>query len=1326
MSVWFEGANFTRGRPDSPLPNDRRNRMAASSGTADSAFQIAPLGCKSPVIVVQSAAKERIRAIAPRIPCEALEQGNGDEPLNRQGRRCIAPTAWLLGLLLLAAGPGHGASLDIDGDGAVSPATDGQLILRHLFGFSGQTLIAAAVGPDAVRDTAAIEGHLGALGLALDVDGDGKADALTDGVLILRYLLGRTGADLVGGAVSSQATRAAEAIADRIDALSTPPGEAPASVELVQANSLTANSIQLDWLPTFDNDTPGSGITYVLHASETDNFIPEASTARTEVVNNATGVIQAVKPATQYYVKVEARDSFGHASWSNQLNVLTAAADPQDTAAPRQVLDEVTAPVQTVEPDRVDYQLGAGASAPQVGDILVSGEGNGFLRRAAAVSQVGDQVSIDTEPAALNELYDNLSVSTDVKLIDLPETAGPQARAVGRGVIFQRSGDTKRAVWPDTGLTLIEQRPAEPVARAAQPAPASCDGVSGERVSNWDRPLKVTYPQNACVEPDGTLEIPIDVEIELGLGDRYQITQLFFEKLTHPKVTADQGNYGAIWSPSLGDTDIRGTGLLRWTPQERHVDDQGRPYTAHFVALAKERAEYCRGVLDFCGERKIEFEVDIYVAWGTLSEPGEQSFTSADAGIEISGTAKVDFQPRIRTDADITGGRLRSGQVLIEGPISFTTEVNLRATASGQHQSSKQLIDKRFVKVFYAGSVPIVITGRFQLGVQFRAEADAALDITQTLTTGYDIQTGLEYRDGGWHLIKEAEPWQRYKLSGEADTHAYVELRFVPDLELTFYDVATGRLIVEPYLFAEAALEGHFLYQVQADGSGVTDGGDADYRFTKLEFGAGVDGKFRAGLEAFDRSIVGYPSRDQNDFLEFALLNRTPIIGLPALTPRITADTSAGDCTAVGLTADIANVANPFQGLFGGPDSWNPFANDSAAWEVVLPAGTERIASAAGSRDAWFSAAAAGQYRLRFSGHSGLGSYVRQYEEITLDYDPAAQDCSAFGTLRVDPPGGAWTSSPQSISISGADVETIYYTAVDTYDGTTPADPPAPTPATNDGMVTGPNATMQLRGSEDQLRRTKLSLIGCTAGQCGPVTGPYEYRIDLRPGGQPGPTMPLNDTGITTCANASQNGLPCPVAGFPEQDAQSGRDVTHSDDSDGHAGFSFTKLDANGNPLAASAANWSCVHDNVTGLIWEVKTDDGGLRDKDWTYSWYNPDGSTNGGSAGYSDNGNNCFAPVRCDTEKFVADVNAAGLCGARDWRLPSQFELLSIVNNNRYNPAIDTAWLPLTQSGWFWSSSPYARSPSPAWVVYFDYGYVDFNGKVYAGHVRLVRGGQ
>lgn len=159
--------------------------------------------------------------------------------------------------------------------------------------------------------------------------------------------------------------------------------------------------------------------------------------------------------------------------------------------------------------------------------------------------------------------------------------------------------------------------------------------------------------------------------------------------------------------------------------------------------------------------------------------------------------------------------------------------------------------------------------------------------------------------------------------------------------------------------------------------------------------------------------------------------------------------------------------------------------------------------------------------------------------------------------------------------------------------------------------------------------------------------------------------------------------------------------------------------------LTADTSNWSCVRDNVTGLTWEVKTDDGGLRDRYNTYSWYNPDAASNGGSAG-TQNGGTCTGGIACDTASYVRAVNAQRLCGASDWRLPSRRELLSIVSNDRLNPAIDLAYFsdsPLHQV--YWSASPYAN-PNYAWYVDFSSGYSFGDGKDAAWSVRLVRGGQ
>jgi hypothetical protein len=208
---------------------------------------------------------------------------------------------------------------------------------------------------------------------------------------------------------------------------------------------------------------------------------------------------------------------------------------------------------------------------------------------------------------------------------------------------------------------------------------------------------------------------------------------------------------------------------------------------------------------------------------------------------------------------------------------------------------------------------------------------------------------------------------------------------------------------------------------------------------------------------------------------------------------------------------------------------------------------------------------------------------------------------------------------------------------------------------------------------------------------------------------------------------------------YPRQDAEYGRDATHNDPSDGHAGFSFTKIGADGAPLAIQngtwndagseeqGTKWSCVRDNVTGLGWETKTNDGGIHDRDNTYSWYNPDDNTNGGSAGVP-HGGVCIGSA-CDTYGVVQAVNQQTLCGASDWRLPTPQELLFIVTNDRADPAIDTAYFPNMHSApvsRFWSLSSYPYNAIHAWMVDFTVGKTNYFDKGTKFSVRLVHGGQ
>ena len=237
---------------------------------------------------------------------------------------------------------------------------------------------------------------------------------------------------------------------------------------------------------------------------------------------------------------------------------------------------------------------------------------------------------------------------------------------------------------------------------------------------------------------------------------------------------------------------------------------------------------------------------------------------------------------------------------------------------------------------------------------------------------------------------------------------------------------------------------------------------------------------------------------------------------------------------------------------------------------------------------------------------------------------------------------------------------------------------------------------------------------------------------------QAAPTGVLNDTGQTRCLNTAGTALEaCTEANsgdaspYPRQDGRFGRDpaaanpaqsgLTKPAGSGGSGGFAFTPLDVSGNAIDLSGnppvpiATPRCIKDNVTNLIWEVKTTSG-LQNSSSTYGWGNNNTGTCSGGSG-------------CSSNAYITDVNALNLCGetANDWRLPTLPELLSIVDHDRASgPAIDSDYFPNTQGNYYWTATVYAPDPAGAWVVFFNNGgtYADYQTSSF--HVRLVRSGQ
>lgn len=108
--------------------------------------------------------------------------------------------------------PPAGGPLDVDANGLYDPFTDGLIIIRYLFGVTGAPLVSNLGVGARVTDAAAMLTKLNGLRPQFDIDLNGQVDALSDGVMIVRYLLGVRDAALTLRAIGKNPTRTPDQI----------------------------------------------------------------------------------------------------------------------------------------------------------------------------------------------------------------------------------------------------------------------------------------------------------------------------------------------------------------------------------------------------------------------------------------------------------------------------------------------------------------------------------------------------------------------------------------------------------------------------------------------------------------------------------------------------------------------------------------------------------------------------------------------------------------------------------------------------------------------------------------------------------------------------------------------------------------------------------------------------------------------------------------------------------------------------------------------------------------------------------------------------------
>ncbi|NEX16735.1 MAG: hypothetical protein C1943_08925 [Halochromatium sp.] len=1094
---------------------------------------------------------------------------------NRQGW-----TQWLLiGLLaglmsqsLLAAEPL--CSTDIDGDGLAEAGSDGKLLVRHLFGFQGSALTDGLLGADCTRcDGATIVNHLESIAcqVLFDVDGDGARRPLTDGLLLWRLLSGYSGSELIAGALGEEATR-----------------RDPEAIRGWLAAGVTLGSLQVNIEP---------------EAARTDG----AQWRRVGMESwNASGASEAGLIAGRQYT-VEFKPVTG---WSapgqtsvtivseqtRTLSATYASAFDADLQAEgfegRTLLHQVTVSHGfEVAPDWVFELLNPPNELTHLDD--------GLLAYEAPWGSGGTEVDFSLR---ITNPDDGVSRDFEGQFTIMPEDV------ITQGTIGAEGGEISD---PETGIRLV--------------VPAGA--VSADTLFVIVRGTDSDGALHYTVHTD-----PADIELQQPL-------ELHIPPLSQEAVSAPRTGSAKI-EPSFveeGWTEWDHGGALLFDSNDYlnvarnrvppgkgcHVEQALRPYlviwiTSHITTCVYEDRMWA--LSSRCGEPS-QFEDEEKGCPGkppVLLIHGYQQFANVFNGIvegDFNGIVEGELKggdkywnelPTLLEQAGyaVFGFQWRTSQRFQDGAADLATAIAQIKAVTGQ---KVHLIAHSFGGLLARTYLQNLATGK-----------NYANDVADLVTIATP-HSGIA--DEGTFIGQDGEYLWPIRLPDGRSQGGWV----MPNCrQLSCYQAGTASSATYTIL------------------SGAEPGSTRDMR----EY---------LGVNPDEPGEIPVLLATAADPMPVPML---ALYGLTATSDSDPEESGGLICANVSLRYETGDGFISWMGQRADPSFSCPELNEDCAPTAIGEAqASERFPMGLTER-------------VLLDTESGRSIYPGQVQPLGVTCEQG-----------WSPPLGYRHSTAWPVSLYGSQAQTDISTD---------------------------------NGATHAVYRAVLDWL---QGDPDPGSGTY----------------PLNDTGIDWCADGNSNFLNCPVAGYPWQDAQDGRDAHQNDPNDGHAGFSFTKLDASGRDLPADAADWSCVRDNVTGLIWEVKTDDGGLHDKDDRYNWYNTDPATNGGFEGYADDdGAICDGYDRndpatyCNTQAYVSRVNAQGLCGARDWRLPSRQELLSIVSNDRYRPAIDTDYFPNTVASWFWSASPYAYGSYGAWVIGFSSGN-DPNGYKGSGYaVRLVRGGQ
>ena len=328
-----------------------------------------------------------------------------------------------------------------------------------------------------------------------------------------------------------------------------------------------------------------------------------------------------------------------------------------------------------------------------------------------------------------------------------------------------------------------------------------------------------------------------------------------------------------------------------------------------------------------------------------------------------------------------------------------------------------------------------------------------------------------------------------------------------------------------------------------------------------------------------------------------------------------------------------------------------------------------------------------GKIKLKMRGGITYGLDASPQDEVELHVvfgDSADRFCS-----RLRPPS---TRNDTPTKYRGT-LPTPGYSACSDLPPHCPCAPPPTSTSTSTSTTSSSTSTTESTTSTSTSTSTTSSSSTTSTTSTSSTSSTSSSSTSTTSSTVPPTTCPLPATGQTMCWNAAGTAIACAGTG-QDGEVQKGSPLSFTDNGDG------------------------TITDNNTGLVWEKKSDDGGVHDRDTLHNW------------------SNAFA-------SHVATLNSTSFAGFNDWRVPNARELESVVYYQSANPALSPAFnsgcvpgcsvltCDCNQQNWWSSTTGIPPNPATqAWLLISPAGTLDANSSLAKSNgtsvgVRAVRGG-